>query len=46
MARTVPDSFAILAASLLISTWTVALLEAHRVFHEGQNIEQQCFSWD
>ena len=35
--RPLPDSAASLAASLLVATWTVALLEAHRVFHQGKD---------
>ena len=35
--RPLPDLFASLAASLLVATWTVALLEAHRAFQQDQD---------
>ena len=38
--RPLPDSFASLAASLLVATWTVAYLEAHRVFHQNSDLEE------
>ncbi|MTJ80258.1 MAG: TetR family transcriptional regulator [Telmatospirillum sp.] len=37
--RQVPDSDARLAASLLLATWTVAFVEAHRVFRQTQNAD-------
>ena len=36
--RHLPDPFASLTASLLVTTWTVALLEAHRAFQQGQGL--------
>jgi AcrR family transcriptional regulator len=35
-----PDPVASLAASLLVATWTVALIEAHRAFQQGQNLQE------
>jgi len=35
-----PDPVASLAASLLVATWTVALIEAHRAFQQGQNRQE------
>jgi AcrR family transcriptional regulator len=35
-----PDSAANLAASLLVATWEVAFLEAHRVFQQSRNIKK------
>jgi hypothetical protein len=35
-----PDPAASLAASLLVATWAVAFLEAHRIFHQSQDIEK------
>ena len=35
-----PDPTASLAASLLVATWEVAFLEAHRIFHQGRNIRK------
>jgi AcrR family transcriptional regulator len=35
--RTLPDPNASLAASLIVSTWAVALVEAHRTFNKTQN---------
>jgi AcrR family transcriptional regulator len=35
-----PDADAKLAASLLVATWEVAFVEAHRVFLEGRDIEK------
>jgi AcrR family transcriptional regulator len=32
-----PDPDAMLAASLIVATWTVAFLEAHRTFHKRRN---------
>jgi AcrR family transcriptional regulator len=39
-ARHLPDPLANLAASLLVATWEVAFLEAHRIFHESRDIEK------
>ena len=36
--RPLPDPVAALAASLLVATWTVALLEAHRAFQQHQDV--------
>jgi len=36
--RPLPDPLASLAASLLVATWTVALLEAQRAFQQDRNI--------
>jgi AcrR family transcriptional regulator len=35
-----PDPTANLAASLLVATWEVAFLEAHRIFHQSRDIEK------
>jgi AcrR family transcriptional regulator len=35
-----PDATASLAASLLVATWTVALLESHRVFQSNPDIKE------
>ena len=35
-----PDRFASLTASLLVATWTVALVEAHRSFQHHKNIKR------
>jgi AcrR family transcriptional regulator len=35
-----PDAAANLAASLLVATWEVAFLEAHRIFHQSRNIKK------
>ena len=35
-----PDPDANLAASLLVATWEVAFLEAHRIFHQSRDIEK------
>lgn len=37
VARHLPDPVASLAASLLVATWTVALMEAHRSFQHGKD---------
>lgn len=39
-ARTPDDPAAHLAAGLLLATWSVALIEAHRVFRHGQHTAQ------
>jgi AcrR family transcriptional regulator len=39
-ARRQPDPLANLAASLLVATWEVAFLEAHRVFHQSHNVKK------
>jgi AcrR family transcriptional regulator len=39
-ARRQPDPSANLAASLLVATWEVALLEAHRIFHQSRDIKK------
>ncbi len=36
--RHLPDPIASLAASLLVATWTVALIEAHRAFQQDQHL--------
>jgi AcrR family transcriptional regulator len=36
--RQLPDPFAELAASLLVATWAVALLEAHRLFQHDHDL--------
>ena len=36
--RHLPDPIASLAASLLVATWTVALIEAHRAFQQDQDL--------
>jgi AcrR family transcriptional regulator len=38
--RSMPDPSASLAASLLVATWVVASLEAHRVFRTSQNVKK------
>ena len=38
VARPLPDPLARLAASLLVATWTVAYLEAHRAFLQDRNL--------
>ena len=38
--RTLPHSSEILAASLLVVTWEVALLEAHRIFNQSQDVPE------
>jgi hypothetical protein len=38
--RHLPDPLASLAASLLVTTWTVAFIEAHRAFQQDQDIEE------
>jgi AcrR family transcriptional regulator len=38
--RHLPDPVASLAASLLVATWSIALLEAHRVFQQDQDVEK------
>jgi AcrR family transcriptional regulator len=38
--RHLPDPAATLAASLLVATWEVAFLEAHRIFHQSRDIEK------
>jgi AcrR family transcriptional regulator len=38
--RKLPDPVASLAASLLVATWAVALVEAHRVFQQDHNVEK------
>lgn len=38
--RHLPDPASSLVASLLVATWTVALLEAYRVFHEDKDVEK------
>ncbi len=39
-AQHLPDPSANLAASLLVATWEVAFLEAHRIFHKSRNIKK------
>ena len=39
-ARRRPDPAANLVASLLVATWEVAFLEAHRIFHQSRNIKK------
>jgi len=34
------DPAALLAADLLLATWTVAFLQAHRIFRQSRNTEQ------
>ena len=34
------DPFAHLAAGLLLATWTVALIQAHRTFRQGRDTEK------
>ena len=38
--RKQPNPAASLAASLLVATWEVAFLEAHRIFHHSRNIKK------
>jgi AcrR family transcriptional regulator len=38
--RHLPDPAASLAASFLVATWTVALMESHRCFQQDPNIEK------
>ena len=38
--RQLPDPVASLAASLLVATWAVALVEAHRVFQQGHDLKK------
>jgi AcrR family transcriptional regulator len=38
--RPLPDPVASLGATLLVATWTVAIIEAHRVFQLDQNVEK------
>ncbi|HEY1742557.1 MAG TPA: TetR/AcrR family transcriptional regulator [Granulicella sp.] len=38
--RPLPDPIARLAASLLVATWAVALLEAHRMFQQDHDVEK------
>ena len=38
--RKLPDPVASLAASLLVATWAVALLEAHRVFQQDHDLKK------
>ena len=38
--RSLADPIVSLAASLLVATWSVAYLEAHRAFHAEQNLEE------
>jgi AcrR family transcriptional regulator len=40
MKRQLPDPVASLAASLLVATWAVALVEAHRVFQQDHDLEK------
>ena len=35
-----PDAIANLAASMLVASWEVAFLEAHRVFHQSRNLKR------
>ncbi len=35
-----PDHFASLTATLVVATWTVALIEAHRAFQHHKNLER------
>ena len=39
-ARRQPDPSANLTASLLVATWEVAFLEAHRIFHQSRSIKK------
>jgi AcrR family transcriptional regulator len=39
-ARRQPDPAANLVASLLVATWEVAFLEAHRIFHQSRSIKK------
>src|ERR1700761_7040678 len=38
--RRLPDPVASLAASLLVATWAVALIEAHRVFQQDHDVKK------
>jgi AcrR family transcriptional regulator len=38
--RHLPDPAATLAASLLVATWGVALVEAYRIFHQDQDVDK------
>jgi AcrR family transcriptional regulator len=38
--RRLPDPVASLAASLLVATWAVSLVEAHRVFQQGHDVKK------
>ena len=38
--RPLPDPVVSLAASLLVATWTVALVEAHRMFQQDRDVEE------
>ena len=38
--RKLPDPVASLAASLLVATWAVALVEAHRVFQQNHDVKR------
>ena len=38
--RSLPDPVASLAASLLVATWAVAFIEAHRVFQRDHDVEK------
>jgi AcrR family transcriptional regulator len=40
VARRQPDPAANLVASLLVATWEVAFLEAHRIFHQSRSIKK------
>ena len=40
MNRHLPDPVASLAASMLVATWTVALIEAYRAFQQDQNVKK------
>jgi AcrR family transcriptional regulator len=40
MKRRLPDPVACLAATLLVATWAVALVEAHRVFQQDHDVEK------
>jgi AcrR family transcriptional regulator len=43
--RRLPDPVASLAASLIVATWLVAFVEAHRIFHKSQDAAKayKCF---
>jgi AcrR family transcriptional regulator len=38
--RKLPDTVASLAASLLVATWAVALVEAHRVYQQNHDVKR------
>jgi hypothetical protein len=38
--RPLPNPIANLGASLLVATWTVAILGAHRAFQQGQDLSK------